>query len=92
MERINQTDHLFVTVSHGGTNIFSLETSGISSLGEVYKRVKNHANFDAGVVTLRLRNSTQGWIQQHNIVLKKAKTGHAESDTRIVGSYHSLFD
>lgn len=73
MEIINHTDRLFVTVSHGGTNIFSLETSGISTLGEVYKKVKNNANIDAGIVTLSLRNSTQGWIQQHNIVLRKSK-------------------
>lgn len=92
MERINQTDRLFVTISQGGINICSIETSGISTLSEVYKKVKSQANIDAGVVTLRLRNSTQGWTQQHNLVLKKAKGPKQYSSIQIEQPYPSLFD
>ena len=93
MATINRTDRLYVTIVHGGSIPYTTEMSGLASLGEVYRQVKSISKVDAGVITLRLRNSTQGWTQQHNIVLKsKSATNLTVEENRGVSAYPSLFD
>ncbi len=94
MATINRTDRLYVTIHHGGSKPYTIEMSGLTSLGEVYRQVKGFSNVAAGVVTLHLRNSTQGWTQQHNIVLKSKAINNAAvpSGKMSMTSYPSLFD
>lgn len=69
MSSINRTDRLYITATSGGATIMSSCVSGMASIGEVYKLVKTSAAKAKGVITLCLRNSTQGWSQQHTLVL-----------------------
>lgn len=93
MATINRTDRLFVTISHGGTNLYSTEMSGLSTIGEVYLHIKKQADIEPGMVTLHLRNSTQGWSQQHNFVLKNGeKTKENNIRSKAANFYPSLFD
>ena len=100
MTKINRTDRLFVTIFHGGANLYSTELSGLSTIGEIYRQVKDKTSLETGMVTMRLRNSTQGWTQQHNLVhtnknknTTKANHSSGKADIPAKGdSYPSLFD
>jgi len=94
MATINRTDRLYVTIIYGSSNLYITEMSGLTSLGEVFRQVKHYSKLESGVVTLRLRNRTQGWTQQHTIVLKtKSSTALKSEPSEVMNSsYPSLFD
>ena len=93
MATINRTDRLFITILHGGNNLYTTEIRGLSTMNEIYREVKNQTKIETGIVTLHLRNSTQGWTQQHNIVLKgKNETSKNAATTQQERPYPSLFD
>ncbi|MCM1075893.1 MAG: hypothetical protein NC411_00860 [Bacteroides sp.] len=71
MTAINRTDILHVTALSSGVTLISTSMSGAASIGDVFRLVKSQADYAKGVVTLRIRNSTQGWTQQHTIVFKQ---------------------
>lgn len=68
---INITDILHITALSSGVTLLSTSLCGAASIGDVFRHVKKHAESAKGVVTLRIRNSTQGWVQQHTIVLNR---------------------
>ena len=70
MATIFTTDILYATVIQRGTTIATLTLSGVSSLAEIISRIKSVVKDSIGMLTLNLRNSTQGWRQQRNIILK----------------------
>lgn len=89
MTSINRTDLLQVTAQSCGMVLLSLTMSGASTLTDVFRQVRESAPRDAGIVTVKLRNRTQGWTQQHNLVFRSARsvsTSRPTSDT-----YPSLF-
>lgn len=94
MNSINSTDRLYLTVMTGRKTLASLSVSGVSSLNEVYRRVIESANGQKGIVTLYLRNSTQGWTQQHTMVLNRtlALPASGRDLRKCQHSYPSLFD
>ncbi|MDE5928322.1 MAG: hypothetical protein K2G98_07595, partial [Duncaniella sp.] len=73
MISIHRTDLLQVTAQSCGIVLLSLTMSGASTLTDVFRQVKESAPCDAGIVTVRLRNRTQGWTQQHNLVLRRSR-------------------
>lgn len=98
MTAINRNDILYVTAHSGGVTLLSTSMRGAASMGDVLRHVKNQAEDAKGVVTLRVRNSTQGWVQQHNIILNtqsKVQSSQCCSETgnhAYRDSYPSLFD
>ncbi len=90
---INRTDLLYVTALSSGVTLFSTSLCGAASIGDVFRHVKAQTDSAKGVVSLRIRNSTQGWTQHHNIVLKH-QTSHSAVATASIrkDSYPSLFD
>ncbi|MDE5666089.1 MAG: hypothetical protein K2G17_09515 [Duncaniella sp.] len=90
---INKTDLLYVTALSSGVTLLSTSLCGAASIGDVFRHVKAQTDDAKGVVTLRIRNSTQGWTQHHNIVLKHRPIGSAIIPTSTKqDSYPSLFD
>lgn len=89
MGTINRTDKLYVSILCGGSNLYSTEICGLSSIGEIFQRVMKISNIDSGVITIKLRNGTQGWTQQHNVVLKPKPINRYKEKQR---SYPTLFD
>lgn len=90
---INSTDRLYLTVMIGRRTLATLSVSGVSSLTEVYRHVLNTAQGHKGVMTLYLRNSTQGWVQQHTMVINNNPSApHKEQPADSSSSYPSLFD
>lgn len=90
---INCTDRIYITAIHGRETIVCSNFSGVGSLNDIYRYVVDSAQGRKGVVTLRLRNSTQGWVQQHTLVLNPgaARSGGKMSGHSRVDDYPSLF-
>lgn len=90
---INHTDLLYVTALSGGVALLSTSISGVSSIGDVFRQIRRMASAFKGVVTLKIRNSTQGWAQQHTIVMKPTATAAAvrNAGTGHMADYPSLF-
>lgn len=70
MATILTSDILYATISQRGTTIASLTLSGVSSIAEIINRIKSVVKNTIGMLTINLRNGTQGWRQQRNIILK----------------------
>lgn len=93
MTAINRTDVLYVTALSSGVTLLSTSLRGAASIGDVFRHVKTQADSAKGVVTLRIRNSTQGWVQHHNIVLKSSSAASPrQHPAKSHDSYPSLFD
>lgn len=94
MTAINHTDLLFVTALSGGVTLLSTSMRGVSSIGDVFRYIRSLTVAARGVITLHIRNSSQGWAQQHNIVLRgmSEKTMAAQpAVAKVTDSYPSLF-
>lgn len=73
---IHPTDHIFVTVTAaGGLQVLSLRLSGVGSIGEVMQRVSASAPLDRGMLSVQLRNSTQGWQQRRSVAVRRPSLG-----------------
>ncbi|MDE6265687.1 MAG: hypothetical protein K2M11_11170 [Paramuribaculum sp.] len=70
MATILSTDILYATVSQRGTTIATLTLSGMSSFAEIVKHIRSIIKDTIGMLTLNLRNGTQGWREERNIILK----------------------
>lgn len=80
---INHTDLLYVTVQSGKDTLLTLTISGASDMVDVMRRVRCETPGDAaGLVTVSVRNSTQGWSLEQRMVLKtpQARPSQAVSD------------
>ncbi|MDE5744488.1 MAG: hypothetical protein K2H84_02350 [Paramuribaculum sp.] len=70
MATILTSDILYATISQRGTTIASITLSGVSSIAEIINRIKAVLKDTIGILTINLRNGSQGWRQQRNIILK----------------------
>lgn len=70
MATILSTDVIFATVTRRGRTIASLSLSGVTSLAQIINHIRSLVSDTMGILTLSLRNSTQGWRQERNIILK----------------------
>ncbi|MDE6393751.1 MAG: hypothetical protein K2K77_00280 [Duncaniella sp.] len=92
MTSIHRTDLIQVTAQSCGAVLLSLTMSGVSTLSDVFRHVRESAPRDAGIVTVRLRNRTQGWTQQHNLVFRpSAPSTSTDSASSARMQYPSLF-
>lgn len=87
MASIHRTDLIQVTAQSCGIVLLSLTMSGASTLTDVFRQVRESAPKDAGIVTVRLRNRTQGWTQQHNLVFRTTSPAPSPAPSQ----YPSLF-
>ncbi|MDE6300386.1 MAG: hypothetical protein K2M19_01540 [Muribaculaceae bacterium] len=69
MANINATDNLFASATIMGRQVFQFAGSGIGSLGELINRVRNTPGLMSGLVTLTVRNTSQGWSQSRDFYL-----------------------
>ncbi len=65
---ISSSDTLFASVTLRGREIFNKCLSGVSAVSEVISDLRSDPTV-AGLVTLRLRNSTQGWTRTQILYL-----------------------
>ena len=61
MEKISINDIIFATAKIQGRVAASLRLSGIASMADVIKEIKREIGSANGLLTISLRNMTQGW-------------------------------
>lgn len=71
---LHPTDLLQVTVQLGGKVLTTITLTGMGALSEVFQKVKSLLTAISGIVSVTLRNRTQGWITRHNIVVRSTVT------------------
>ena len=69
MATISSSDNLFASASIMGEQIFNFVGTGVASLGELIPKVGNSPMARPGMVTLTIRNSSQGWSQSRAFYL-----------------------
>ncbi len=87
MNKITSTDTIFATVIRRGTTCISTRLTGMKSISEVMQYLRNCMSDLAGLITVKLRNATEGWTSSVNIMLRpQPAVTSAASD-----GYPSLF-
>lgn len=76
-------DILFATVSQHGNTILSLRLSGLTSVKDILKRLREAITGYMGMVTLKLRNGTQGWSMQQPLRLDGGRNTHADAAIQL---------
>lgn len=57
------TDALSCRLASSGTTLCTLDFSGVASYKEIYRYIAQKAGDIKGLVTLHLRNKSQGWSE-----------------------------
>lgn len=71
MRTIDYDDVMYATLSQHGRMVASLRLIGVTSWADVVRKVCSAVrSCCAGMATIMLRNSSQGWAQQRSIVLR----------------------
>ncbi|MDE6366555.1 MAG: hypothetical protein K2L33_03120 [Muribaculaceae bacterium] len=69
MANISYRDVIFVTVLDRGTSLLNLSVSGFNSAKELMQHLHGMLHQYAGrLLTLQLRNSTQGWSRENQML------------------------
>ncbi len=63
---ISSTDTIFATVCQRGRQVYSTVGTGFTSMSDVVGRLRGAAS---GMVTLTVRNSSQGWSRTANLYI-----------------------
>ncbi len=69
MEKISINDIIFATAKIQGRVAASLRLSGIASMADVIKEIKREIGSANGLLTISLRNMTQGWSGRKSVYL-----------------------
>ncbi len=80
---IKHDDILFATVSQRGTTILSLQLSGLTSIKEILKYLRATITDCMGMVTLKLRNGSQGWTLNQPLLLGDGQMSKCNNEPAI---------
>ena len=69
MATICSTDTIFATVSYCGSMIANMRISGAESMAHVMNAVRSRVGHVAGLVTVDLRNTSQGWNSRRSVMI-----------------------
>lgn len=69
MATIDLQDEVFATLIQRGAIIASIRLIGVNSMSTILQQLRQLASKCAGLVTLKVRNRTQGWLQCRQIML-----------------------
>ncbi|MDE6702636.1 MAG: hypothetical protein K2K00_03045 [Muribaculaceae bacterium] len=69
MEKISINDIIFATATVRGSIAATLRLSGLNSMAEVIAAIKKELGFVGGLLTITLRNMTQGWSRSKSLYL-----------------------
>lgn len=69
MEKISINDIIFATAKIQGRVMASLRLSGIMSMADIIREIKKEIGSASGLLTISLRNMTQGWSRQKSVYL-----------------------
>ncbi len=69
MNTITLNDIIFATATIRGKVAANLRLSGLASMSEVIRAVRGEIGSFSGLMTISLRNMSQGWVQQKSVYL-----------------------
>lgn len=75
MDIINTSDIIFASATIHGTIAVTLQLSGLHSVSEIIKAIRNEIGSFSGLLSLSVRNLSQGWARQHSIYIAAAAPG-----------------
>lgn len=82
MEKISINDIIFATATVRGTIAASLKLSGLKSMADVIAAIKKEIGIAGGLMTITLRNMSQGWSKSKAIYLSNAQS-HSIAGTQL---------
>lgn len=91
MNKITATDTIFATVQHHGTTCLNTRMTGMGSVKEVLEYIYNIMKDMAGLITIRLRNASEGWTSRHDVMLRRAAVVPSVAPAPVTSGYPSLF-
>lgn len=68
MGTINRSDTIFVTLVTKMGSPLPITLNGVSSMNEIVTAIRRQSSETRGIVTLRMRNYTQGWSHSSNML------------------------
>ena len=69
MATIDLQDEVFATLTQRGNIIASVRLIGVNSISNILQQLRLLVSKCVGLVTLKIRNRTQGWLQCRQIML-----------------------
>lgn len=69
MATICATDTIFASVTFCGDRIANIRISGVESMANVMSVVRSRIGHVAGLVTIDLRNMSQGWMSRRSVMM-----------------------
>lgn len=69
MKKISIHDVIFATATIRGNIAVNIRLCGISSIADIIKVIKQEIGHVGGLLTISLRNMTQGWTQSRSVYL-----------------------
>lgn len=69
MSKVTINDTLFLTLMQRGTMVFNRRVDGIRSRTDLLNFVRDLMKGCQGMVTMTLRNRTQGWVHTDSLLL-----------------------
>ncbi len=77
MATINSSDIIFATVIQRGRTIASVRLSGMRTVNDIIRYLSGVVKNTVGMITLSLRNGTQGWQQERNVMFGSLRRAEA---------------
>lgn len=68
MATFNASDIIFATLTQGGRTIASVRLSGMRTFSDIVRYLRTVYRDAMGLLTLSLRNPSQGWHTERNIM------------------------
>lgn len=69
MANISSTDNLYISASSMGRQFYNSATTGIESIGDIFSLLRRMPGAPRGMVTVTVRNASQGWAQSRSLYL-----------------------
>ncbi len=69
MATISSTDTIFATVKQRGSMVANIRISGVETMAHIMREVRTQLGAVSGLLTIDLRNQSQGWNTRQSIML-----------------------
>ena len=69
MAEINYNDVIYATLTRCGNVIASVKLCGVTSFENILHQIRKIVSESVGLVTLQIRNYSQGWSQNKTLVI-----------------------
>ena len=75
MASIDINDIIFASVSFHGTTLANIRLSGVTTFRDILAVIRREIGTLTGLLTISLRNMTQGWTGRHSVLMSRPHAG-----------------